>query len=149
MVISWAEYSYNYNKNRTTGKSSFEVVYSMHPRGVCELRTLGDLDKRIGQAKDFVQTMKEIQDQVRKTIQDNTQKLKAKLDEKRKDIQFVVGDYVMVHLNKVRLQKGVPTKLQMKRIGPCKILARYGANNYKVDLPHDLECHQSLMFRIW
>ena len=44
----------------------------------------------------------------------------------------------MVHLNKERLQKGVPTKLQMKRVGPCKILAKYGANAYKVDLPSDL-----------
>ena len=26
----------------------------------------------------------------------------------------------------------------MKRVGPCKILAKYGANAYKVDLPNDL-----------
>ena len=44
----------------------------------------------------------------------------------------------MVYLNKARLQKGVPTKLQMKRVGPCKILTKYGANSYKVDLPSDL-----------
>lgn len=44
----------------------------------------------------------------------------------------------MVHLNKARLQKGIPTKLQMKRLGPCKILAKYGANAYKIELPSDL-----------
>ena len=55
--------------------------------------------------------MKEIQEWVKKTIQDNTQKLKAKVDEKRTNIQFFVGDYVMVHFNKERLQKSVPTKL--------------------------------------
>lgn len=26
----------------------------------------------------------------------------------------------------------------MKRVGPCKILAKYGALAYKVDLPNDL-----------
>ena len=96
------------------------------------------MDQRSGQAKYFFQTMKEIQDQVKKTIQDNTQKLKAKVDEKRKNVQFFVGDYVMIHLNKERLQKGVPTKLRMKRIGPCKILEKYGANAHKVELSSDL-----------
>lgn len=44
----------------------------------------------------------------------------------------------MVHLNKERLQKGIPTKLQMKRMGPCKIIEKYGANAYKVDLSSHL-----------
>ncbi|GLJ46427.1 hypothetical protein SUGI_0978450 [Cryptomeria japonica] len=44
----------------------------------------------------------------------------------------------MVHLNKEKLQKGVPRKLQMRRIGPCKILAKCGSNAYKVDLPTDI-----------
>lgn len=42
---------------------------------------------------------------------------------------------MMVHLNKAKLQNGVPSKLQMRRIGPCKILAKYRSNAYKVDLP--------------
>ena len=58
----------------------------MHPRGVCELRDLGGMKYRSGHAKDFSQTMKEIQEQVKQTIQDNTQKLIAKVDERRKDI---------------------------------------------------------------
>ena len=44
----------------------------------------------------------------------------------------------MVHLNKSRLQKGMSTKLQMKRVGPCKVLAKYGKNAYKIELPVDL-----------
>ena len=68
VVISQAEYAYNDSKNRTIGKSPFEVVYGMHPRGVCELRNISEMDQRSGQAEDFVQTMKEIQEQVRHTI---------------------------------------------------------------------------------
>ena len=80
----------------------------MHLRGVCELRSLEDMDQRIGQVEEFFQTMKETQEQVKKTIQATTQKLKEKVDPKRQDVQFFIGDYVMVHLNKARLQKGVP-----------------------------------------
>ena len=82
--------------------------------------------------------MKEIQEQGRHTIQANTMKHKAKVDAKRRDVQFDVGDYVMVHLNKARLQKGIPTKLQIRRVGPCKVLAKYGENAYKIELPSDL-----------
>lgn len=86
----------------------------------------------------MAQSMKEIHEQVRKTLLDNSQKTKDKVDEKRRDVQFVVGDLVMVHLNKARIQKGVPIKLQMRRIRPCKILAKYGNNAYKIDLLEDM-----------
>lgn len=138
VIIPKVEYAYSDSKNRTTGKSPFQIVYGMHPRGVCELRDLGGMKYKSGNAKYFSQTMKEIQEQVKKNIQDNTQKLKAKVDERRKDIQFSIRDYFMTHSKKSRLQKGVPTKLQMKRVGPCKIIAKYGANTYKIDLPLDL-----------
>ena len=44
----------------------------------------------------------------------------------------------MVHLNKARMQQGITTKLHMRRVGPCKVLAKYGENSYKVDFPLDL-----------
>lgn len=44
----------------------------------------------------------------------------------------------MVDLNKSWLRKGIPSKLQMRRIGPCKVLAKYGSNAYKIDLPSDI-----------
>ena len=39
-VIPQAEFSYNDSINRTIGKSPFQIVYGMHPWGVCELREL-------------------------------------------------------------------------------------------------------------
>ena len=44
----------------------------------------------------------------------------------------------MVHLDKHRLSKGESHKLQMRKVGPCKIPAKYGANTYQVDLPIDM-----------
>lgn len=40
----------------------------------------------------------------------------------------------------------MPNKLQMRRIGPCVILAKYGENIYQVDLPSDIGL--SLVFNI-
>lgn len=43
VVIPEVEYSYNDSKNITIGRSPFEIVYGIHPRGVCELRNLGGM----------------------------------------------------------------------------------------------------------
>ena len=55
-----------------------------------------------------------------------------------KDLQFQVGDLLMVHLNKERLHKGMPYKLKMRILGLFTILATYGNNAYKVELPRAL-----------
>ncbi|GLJ08685.1 hypothetical protein SUGI_0093660 [Cryptomeria japonica] len=137
-LIHQAKYAYNDSVNQSTGKSPFEVVYGMNPRGIVELRDITNLQPRSGTTDGMAQSMKEVHEQVRKALQDTSQKVKARVDATKRDVHFSIGDYVMVHLNKARLQKGVPSKLQMRRIGPCKILAKYGSNAYKVDLPIDV-----------
>lgn len=137
-VLSQDEYAYNETINRTTEKSPFEVVYGVHPSGILELRELGNAATRSGYAEDFSQSMREVHELVKQALIENTSKIKQKVDERRKNLQFQVGYLFMVHLNKERLQKGVPNKLQMRKLGPCAILAKYGENAYKVDLPSDI-----------
>ena len=45
-VLAQAEFAYNDSPNRSTGISPFKIMYGMHPRGVYELRDLGQLEKR-------------------------------------------------------------------------------------------------------
>ena len=45
-VLAQAKFSYNDSPNRSTRMSPFQILYGMHPRGVCELCDLGQLDKR-------------------------------------------------------------------------------------------------------
>lgn len=40
LLLLQDKFSYNDRTNRTTSKSPFQVVYGLHPRGVCELREL-------------------------------------------------------------------------------------------------------------
>ena len=47
--------------------------------------------------------MKEIHEQVKKTLIEANQKLKAKVDMRRRYLQFEIGDWVMVQLNKARI----------------------------------------------
>ena len=50
------------------------------------MRDLGTMEFRSGHAEDFTQTMKEIQEKLKKTIQENTKRLKANVDEKKRDV---------------------------------------------------------------
>lgn len=124
--------------NKSTSKRPFEVIYGIHPRGVLELREMGETTMKSGYAQDFSQSLLEVHDMVKKTFENHNAKLKTKVDDRKIDIQFQVGDLFMVNLNKHRMTKGQSTKLQMKRIGPCTILDKYGRNAYKVDLLFDL-----------
>jgi hypothetical protein len=45
-VLPQDEFAYNDSPNRSTGKSPFQIVYGMHPRGVSELRNLGKEEVR-------------------------------------------------------------------------------------------------------
>jgi hypothetical protein len=53
---------------------------------------------------------------------------------------------ILAYLRKERLQSGPYNKLKMKKIGPCKVLKKFGANAYEIELPDGIGI--SLIFNI-
>jgi hypothetical protein len=51
-----------------------------------------------------------------------------------KEIQFEVGDLVLAHLRREIFPRGTYNKLKMKKIGSCKILRKFEANAYEIEL---------------
>jgi hypothetical protein len=47
-----------------------------------------------------------------------------------------VGDQVLENLRKESFPRGTYNKLNMKKIGPCKILMKFDANAYGIELPN-------------
>ena len=65
---------------------------------------------------------------------------KAYYDKKHRDVQFSVGDSVLLSTQNLKL-KGIPHKLQRKFCGPYKILETIGNQAYRLRLPDTWRIH--------
>jgi hypothetical protein len=134
-ILPQAEFAYNDSVNRSTGQSPFQIVYGMQPRGISELRDSEQTATRSASAEEFAEAMKELHSQVKERLQNSSQEYKRRADQHRRQLQFEVGDLVLAHLRKERFPRGTYNKLKMKKIGPCRVLKKIGANAYEIELP--------------
>jgi hypothetical protein len=140
-ILPQAEFAYYDSFNRSIGQSPFQVFYGMHPRGIFELRDSEQTATRSASAEDFAEAMRELHNQVKERLQNSSQEYKHKEDQHRRKLQFEVGDHVLAHLRKDRFLRGTYNKLKMKKIGPCKVLKKFGMNAYEIELPDGIRIY--------
>jgi hypothetical protein len=137
-ILPQAKFSYNDSPNRSTGKIPFQILYGMQPRGVSELRNLEQSEIRSSGEEYFAAEMQKLHSLIRGQLQSSNQEYKHRADQHRRELQFEVGDQVLAHLRKERFPMLTYNKLKMKNIGPCKILRKFDANAYEIELPDDV-----------
>jgi hypothetical protein len=71
-------------------------------------------------------------------LKKSSSEYKHRVDQHRRNLEFEVGDQVLAHLRKERFLRGRDNKLKLKKIGPCKILRRFGKNAYELELLEDV-----------
>jgi hypothetical protein len=129
------EFAYNDSVNRSIGKSPFQIVYGTQPRGFSELRDSEQTVTRSASAKEFAEAMKELHGQVKQRLLDSSHEYKRRANQRKRQLQFDVGELVLAHLRKERFPRGTYNKLKMKKIKPCKVLRKFRENAYEIELP--------------
>ena len=135
LMLAQAEFAYNGSRNRTTGRSPFEVVYGTNPTTPMELVPIPVTKQFSGDAEERAAQIKKMHAQVRKQIDKMNGTYKARADRSRKHVVFQPGDLVWIHLRKARFPTGRYGKLQPRADGPFRVIERINNNAYKIDLP--------------
>jgi hypothetical protein len=145
-ILPQAEFVYNDSKNRSTCQSPFQVVYGMQSRVISKLRDSGQTAARSASVEEFAEAMKELHIQVKERLQNSSQEYKRRANQHQRQLQFEVGGLVLSHLRKEWFPRGAYNKLNMKKIGPCKVLRKFGDNAYEIELPDGIEI--SMIFNV-
>jgi hypothetical protein len=89
---------------------------------------------------DWVQYTSEKVREIRQNILAAQSRHKSYADVRRRDLEFVVGDQVLLRVSPTRgvVRFGVSGKLSPRYIGPFSILARVGSLAYRLQLPESM-----------
>lgn len=141
-LLPFCEFAINDRKQESTGETPFYLNYGQHPHTASDL-----LFQNIGAAENTCNWLQERSDalkcardaiaaaQVRQTVH---------ADSSRRDVEFRVGDLVMVHrdfLVTAEARDRPSNKLRLRWYGPFKVVQLIGPNAVKLDLPHTIRAH--------
>jgi hypothetical protein len=146
-VLSWrgswedhlalAEFAYNNSYQASIKIAPYEPLYDrwcIYP--LC-LETLGE---RSLVGPDWVQQTSQKVPEMRQNILAAQSRQKSYADVRRRDLEFAVGDQVLLRVSPTRgvVRFGVSGKLSRRYIGPFSILARVGSLAYRLQLTESM-----------
>ena len=137
--MSTAEFAYNNYVNRSTGKSSFQIVNGYSPRTPIDLVPLPPHMRVSEPTENFAKHIHDLHAEIRRKISLSNEEYKLAADVHRRSKEFNVGDHVMVRIRPERIPKTFSKKLYARAMSPYSIIRKMGSNAYLLDLPNDMD----------
>jgi hypothetical protein len=138
-LLSMAEFAYNNTVSSTTGVSPFFANYHYHPRyEICA-------DSSATPTPESLLDFRDRFDKLKKYFQSEmayAQAMQAEQADKHRSAPHLlrVGDYVWLLWPHIRTDRP-SSKLDFKRLGRFRVLAKVSSHAYKLDLPPTMKVH--------
>jgi transposase InsO family protein len=134
LKLPCAEFAVNNAVKQATGFSPFYLNYGRHPRGPVTV----SMDTNIPAANEFVTGLNKAISQAKDSLISAQASMKRNADSHRRDLEFAVGEQVLLSSKNLRLKTMGTKKLLPRFIGPFVILKRIGKLAYELELSQDM-----------
>ena len=138
--LAACQFAYNSSKHESTGLSPFAANYGYEPDAPIDVA----LRTPMPAVQNFLVVLRENIAKAKKFLLQAQHRQRQLSDRKRRDVEFLVGDKVMVSTTNMTLKhaKGPGVKKFLPRyIGPFAISAIVGPVAYRIDIPPNLKMH--------
>ncbi|SAL96256.1 hypothetical protein [Absidia glauca] len=138
-LLPLAEFSYNNAVQSSIKCSPFYANQGRHPRA--NITSVVNQDESVPAVDDLVHDISSIQQHLKEELDLAQQQQQQYYDQHHKPTpEYRVGDQVYLSTKNHKTQRPC-TKLDHKRIGPFKIIAKVGSHAYKLELPPSIRIH--------
>jgi hypothetical protein len=133
--LPMAEFALNDSYQSAIQMTPFYMTYGCHPRLPGRVG-VGSRDNPTGQG--YVDNIEAAVKRAKHLLAEAQQKMKLYADKKRRDLQFSLGDYVLLSTSNITLKTPGAQKLLPRFIGPYKVTEVVNPVAYKLDLPREM-----------
>jgi RNase H-like domain found in reverse transcriptase/Reverse transcriptase (RNA-dependent DNA polymerase)/Integrase zinc binding domain/Retroviral aspartyl protease len=133
--LYWAELSYNNSLQSTTNQTPFYALHGYHPRFNIKIPRVAASSPL---AKDRLEELHRVQEDIAFQIKSAQETQEHYYNNKTKEQpKFAPGDLVMLKRTNIRTKRP-SDKLDVKNLGPFKILEKINSRSFHLELPQSL-----------
>jgi hypothetical protein len=136
--LSSAEFAVNIAVNETTGHTPFFLMYGEQPPTPI---VAGVLPAGLTKADNVANAVHSALTNAKRSIEAAQNQARAHANKHWRDVEFEVGDLVLLSTKNLKLRVRQDTKLLPRFVGPLRILARVNPVAYKLELPPTWRVH--------